>query len=59
MNYALEILQEELEDLEKVQAHCLRCGNQTDADVLELTKNKDLKAAIKYLEFIKHNENGQ
>lgn len=58
MNYALKVLREELEGLEEVQAHCLRCGNQTDSDVLERTKNKDLKAAIKYLEYIKYNENG-
>ncbi len=50
MNYAIELLKRELNDVESVQKHCLQCGNQTDSDTLEEQYTKDLRIGIRLLE---------
>ncbi|WP_166461190.1 hypothetical protein [Flavicella sediminum] len=54
MCYSLEILKDELREIEEIQVHCLRNGNQTDSDQIQQTRTQDLKAAIRLLEFYKN-----
>ena len=51
MSYAIELLRDKLDEVEKVQLHCLKCGNQTDSDSIEESYVKNLKSAIRTLEF--------
>ncbi len=49
MKHPISILIQQLKDVEDVQERCLKCGNQTESDLIEETKTIPLKIAIRLL----------